>query len=79
MIRMMFWSRLMTQIRVIYYRVLTKKLLKVSYFQNESMKSSFLPKYEPKIAGISAPVVWHSTGQKAIQYLVHILGEMMTS
>ena len=24
------------------------------------------------------PLVWHSTGQKSLQYLVHILGEMMT-
>ena len=29
------------------------KLLKVSKFQNEFMKSSFLPKYEPKIVSIS--------------------------
>ena len=28
--------------------------LKVSKFQNEFMKSSFLPKYEPKIVRISA-------------------------
>ena len=34
--------------------------LKVSKFQNEFMKSLFLPKYEPKIVRISAPVVWHS-------------------
>ena len=27
--------------------------IKVSKFQNEVMKSSFLPKYEPKIVGIS--------------------------
>ena len=31
-----------------------KGLLKVSKFQNEFMKSSFLPKYEPKIVRISA-------------------------
>ena len=30
------------------------KLLKVSYFQNEIMKSSFLPKYERKTVRISA-------------------------
>ena len=29
-------------------------VLKVSYFQNELMKSSFLPRYEQKIARISA-------------------------
>ena len=34
--------------------------LKVSKFQNELMKSSFLPKYEPKIVRIS------------LQYLVHV-------
>ena len=27
----------------------------------------------------SCPGVWNSTGQKSVQYLVHILGEMMTS
>ena len=32
----------------------TLNTLKVSYFQNESMKSSFLPKYERKIVRISA-------------------------
>ena len=31
-----------------------KELLKVSKFQNEFMKSSFLPKYERKIVRISA-------------------------
>ena len=41
--------------------------LKVSKFQNEFMKSSFLPKYEPKIVRISA------------LYCAHILGETMTS
>ena len=30
------------------------KILKVSQFQNEFMKSSFLPKYEQKIVRISA-------------------------
>ena len=29
-------------------------MLKVKQFQNEFMKSSFLPKYEPKIVKISA-------------------------
>ena len=32
----------------------TKIAVKVSKFQNEFMKSSFLPKYEPKIVRISA-------------------------
>ena len=50
--------------------------LKVSKFQNEVMKSSFLPKYEQKIVRISA---LQYTGQKSWQYYVHILGETMTS
>ena len=33
---------------------LTADMLKVSKFQNDSMKSSFLPKYETKIIRISA-------------------------
>ena len=33
---------------------LTMRVLKVSKFQNEIMKSSFLPKYEQKIVEISA-------------------------
>ena len=37
-----------------------------SKFQNEFMKSSFLPKYLPKIVKDFCPVVWHSTGQKSI-------------
>ena len=53
--------------------------LMVSKFQNESMKSSFLPKHEPKIVRIIDHVVWNSIGQKSLQYLVHILGETMTS
>ena len=36
------------------------------------MKSSFLQKYEPKGFMLC---VWHSTGQKSLQYLVHIVGE----
>ena len=54
--------------------------LKVSKFQNEFMKSLFLPKYEPNIVRISAlhcTVI--TTGQKSLQFLVHILGETMTS
>ena len=39
-------------------------LLKVSKFQNEFMKSSFLQKYEPK---------------KSLHYFAHNLGETMTS
>ena len=39
----------------IYYPTTTTNLLlKVSYFQNEFMKSSFLPKYEQNIVKISA-------------------------
>ena len=53
--------------------------LKVSKFQNEFMKSSFLPKYELKIVRISALQCGHSTGQKSLQQLAHILGETMTS
>ena len=55
--------------------------LKVSKFQNEFIKSSFLQKYELKTVRISPLyLVWHSTtGQKSLQYLVHILGETMTS
>jgi hypothetical protein len=33
----------------------------------------------PKIVRISALLVWHSKGQKSLQYLVHILGGTMTS
>jgi hypothetical protein len=54
-------------------------LVKVSKFQNEFMKTSFLPKHEPKKCKDFCPVVWQSTGQKSLQYLVHFLGEMMTS
>ena len=39
--------------------------LKVGKFQNEFMKSSFLPKYEPNIV--------------ILQFSVHVLGEKMTS
>ena len=52
--------------------------VKVSKFQNEFIKSSFLPKYEAKNCKDFCLVVLHSTGQKSLQYLVHILG-MMTS
>ena len=50
-------------------------LIKVGKFQNEFMKSPFLPKYEPNLVRLSA----QTTGQKSLQFLVHILGEMMTS
>ena len=40
-----------------------KTRLKVSKFQNQLMKSSFLPKYEQK----------HTTGQKSWQFFVHFL------
>ena len=48
-------------------------LIKVSEFQNEFMKSSFLPIYEQKVVRISALC---TKGQK---FFVHILGETMTS
>ena len=51
-------------------------IVKISKFQNELMKSSFLPKYEQKIVRISA---LQYTGQKSWQFFVHILGEAMTS
>ena len=47
--------------------------LKVSEFQNEFMKSSFLPKYVPNITRISA---LHCA---TLQFLVHILGETIIS
>ena len=49
--------------------------LKVSKIQNEFIKSSFLPKYEPKIVRISA---LYTTGQKSLKFLVQILGEKKT-
>ena len=50
--------------------------LKVSYFQNDFMKSSFLPKYEQKIVRISALC---SEGRNLDNFFVRILGETMTS
>ena len=50
--------------------------LKVSKFQNEFIKSTFLPKYEPNIVRISA--MYYATLQGR-NILVHILGETMTS
>ena len=57
------------------------EILKVSKFQNEFMMPSFLPQYEPNIVMISALYCagYHTTGQKSLQFLVHILGETMTS
>ena len=51
-------------------------LLKVSKFQNEFIKSSFLPKYEQKIVRISALT---TQGRNPDNFFVHILGETMTS
>ena len=53
-----------------------QNILKVSKFQNEFMKSSFLPKYERNIVRISA---LHTSRQISLQFFVHILGETMTS
>ena len=54
--------------------------IKISKFQNEFIKSSSLPKCQPKIARISALYcVCHTTVQKSLQFLVDILGEMMTT
>ena len=53
-------------------------LLKVSKFQNESMKSSFLPKYELNIVRFSPLHCATLTGQEFLQFVVHILGETMT-
>ena len=50
--------------------------LKVSKFQNEYMKWSFLPNYEPKIVRISA---LGRVELLTMQFLVHILGETTTS
>ena len=48
-------------------------------FLNEFMKSSFLPKYESNVVRISPLYCATTTGQKLLQFLVHILGETMTS
>ena len=48
---------------------ISKKVLPKSEFQNEFMKSTFFPKYK----------LCHTTGQKSLHYLDHILGETMTS
>ena len=56
-----------------------KALLKVSKFQNEFMKSSFLPKSEPDIVRISALYCATLQGRNPYNFLVLILGETMTS
>ena len=53
--------------------------LKVSSIQNESMRSSFLPKCQPNILRISALPSNKLPGQKSLKCLVGILGETMTS
>ena len=45
---------LVGKLRATFLKVILARRIKVSKFQNEFMKSSFLPKYEPKIVGISA-------------------------
>ena len=53
-------------------------LLKVSKFQNEFMKSSFLPKYKPNFVWISVFTVPHYRAE-ILTIFVHILGETVTS
>ena len=43
-----------TILDLVFFQELARNMLKVSKFQNEFIKSSFLPNYEPKIASISA-------------------------
>ena len=50
--------------------------LKVRLFQNESMKSSFLPKYKRKIVRSSALC---SKGRNLDNFFICILGETMTT
>ena len=45
--------------------------IKVNKFQNEFMKSSVLPKYEPNIA------LCQTTGQTSLQFMVDIMGETL--
>ena len=54
-------------------------MLKVSKFQNEFMKSSFLPKYEPNILKISALYRAALQGRNPYNFLVRNLGETITS
>ena len=53
--------------------------LRFSQIQNEFMRSSFLPKCQPKILRLSALEVYQRVAQKSLKILVGILGEMMTS
>ena len=54
--------------------------LKVSKFQNEFLKSLFLPKCQPKNCKDFCPVVRHSIEQKSsLQLFIYILGETITS
>ena len=46
-----------------YYRLQSYRYLKVSKFQNEFMKSSFLPKYEPNFVRMSALYTYCATLQ----------------
>ena len=62
-----------------YELYLNTYLLKVSKFQNESMKSSFLPKYESNIVRFSPLHCATLTWQEFLQFVVHILGETMNS
>ena len=57
--------------RILNYRefvelLLCRYLLKVSWIQNEFMRSSFLPKYQPKITEISALPSNKLPGQKSL-------------
>ena len=60
--------------------LLLKWSIKVSKFQNEFMKSLFLPKYEANIVNKkSLKLLVHILGETSLQFLVHILEETMTS
>ena len=49
-------------------------LLKVSKFQNEFMKSSFLLKYEPNKCKDFCPVLCHKTGQRSFYIFCSCFG-----
>ena len=51
------------------YRLQSYRYLKVSKFQNEFMKSSFLPKYEPNFVRISALYTYCATLKGRNPYL----------
>ena len=59
--------------------ILYELLIKVSKFQNEFLKSSFLPKYEWKIVMISTLLSVAQYRAEILKFFVHILGETMTS